>query len=146
MSADLSEPLRTAIVNNPAVTGLLPTYLDTFPVFTRRPAMNEAPYPMIMISQDVTHGNEDGVNDFRPVITRQIMVYGRDNNLGNVRTVNQLSYILQAMFHRQRDVLDVDNWAVVDIIADGPTEAPIIDDQISGQQVQLQIRLAALRV
>ncbi len=143
MSLDLSIPIRSAIVANSAVTANLPAYLGSYPVFTRRPVPGNAPYPMIVISDDISLTDQDGVNDFQPIAVRDIGVYGRNNILGQMEVVLAMAYLLRTQFHRKRLSLTVPGWNVTDIVVTGPTEIPM-EDQIVGRNVELTVRLNAL--
>ena len=142
MSPDLTQPLRAAIVAYAAVTSQLEAYKGSFPVFTKRPVPTDAPYPCIVISQDISNGNEDGINDFRPVVVRDIAVYGLNSQPGDVRVVEEISYSLRELFHRQKGSLTVAGWSVIDVVVSGPSDAPA-EDLITGRRVELTVRLAA---
>jgi hypothetical protein len=144
MSADVAEALRLALVNDPTVAGALTAYQGSLPIFTRRPAPTDAPYPMILVSPDVTHADEDGVSDKRPVITRDIAVYGQNDTAPHYRTVESLAYRVRDLFHRMRQSIAVSGWNVVSIMATGPIPAPSDDDRTIGRMVTLTIRLSQL--
>lgn len=142
MIADLAIPLRTAIVNNATIIALLPAYKGSFPVFTRRPAPENAPYPMILISTDVSANNEDGINDYRPIQERDVAVYGMNDTAVNYRNVETIARAVRTLFHRQRQAITVSGWHVVTITARGPFAAPTDDDKTVGRVVPLVIQLA----
>lgn len=142
MSLDLAGPLRAALVGSTPITSQLPAYLNGFPVFTRRPSPADAPYPLIMVSSDVTLTDQDGVNDQRPVIERDIAIYGRNNDAAAFRVVEVLAYQVRSLFHRQRQAITVSGWHVVAITATGPRPAPTDDDQTVGRVVSLSVQLA----
>lgn len=143
-TANLAIPLRTAIVENYALIQLLATYKGAPAVFTRLPAPNDALYPMITISPDLAVGNEDGVNDWRPVIIRGISVYSKNDTAAEYRDADDIAYRIRNLFHRQRDAITVPHWNVIDIQAQGP-EPVFQDDQSEGRVVTLTVRLAQLR-
>lgn len=144
MSADLAIPLRTALVGSAGITAKLPAYNGSYPVFTRRPAPSEAPYPMIMVSPDISLVDEDGIRDLRPVQTRDIAVYGLNDTTVKYRDVEDIGYLIRELFHRQRDAITVSGWHVVAITARGPFVAPTDDDATVGRVVSLTIALARL--
>ena len=143
-TADLAEPLRAAIVGASSITALLPTYVGSPTVFTRRPVPHDAPYPLIVISSDITVFNEDGVNDFRPINTRNILVFASNDTAIHYRVVDTLANLVRDLFHRNRNAITVSGWSIIDIQASGPEPIPG-DDQIEGRLIMLAIRLAQLR-
>ena len=142
MSADLAAPLRSALVGAGAVTALLPVYSGTYPVFTRRPAPADAPFPMILVSPDISMIDRDGVNDQRPIVERDVAVYGENDTAQKYRNVEALAYAVRDLFHRQRAAITVAGWTVVQITARGPHPAPTDDNQAVGRLVVLTIELA----
>ena len=142
MSADLAAPIRSALLGEPAITNELAAYSGSYPVFTRRPAPADAPYPMILVSPDITVTDEDGVNDLRPVIERDVAVYGRNDTSEHYRAVETIARAIRTLFHRQWRALTVSGWGVVSITAAGPIPAPTDDEQTVGRLVILTIRLA----
>lgn len=139
---NLSAPIRAAVVGAASVTTYLPAYLGSYPVFTRRPAPSGAPYPMIMISPDVVVTEEDGINDDRPRITRDVVVYGSAEDATSYRATEACAYAVRDLFHRQRTSLTVSGWGVVSVVALGPTVAPADDIKFSGFAVELTVLLA----
>ena len=117
MSADLAAPLRSALVGATSVTVLLPAYSGSYPIFTRRPAPADAPYPMILVSPDISVVDQDGVADQRPIVERDIAIYGENDTAQKYRDVEALAYAVRALFHRQRAAITVSGWGVVQIIA-----------------------------
>lgn len=141
MSADLSEPIRTALVGA-ALAASLPAYGGSKTVFTRRPAPLDAPYPMILVSQDVSVTDDDGVSDRRPVQVRDVVVYGQNDVATHYRAVETLAYAVRALFHRNRKAISVSGWQVVAITAFGPIAGPTDDDKIVARVITLTIQLA----
>lgn len=142
MTADLSGPIRAALLASSSITARLPAYKGSLAIFTRRPVPADAPYPMIVVSPDITVTDEDGLSDMRPLIERDVAVYGRNDTAEKYRTVEELAYNVRTLFHRQRHVLTVSGWSTAQIIARGPRPAPVDDDQTVGRVVTLTIRLA----
>jgi hypothetical protein len=141
MSVDLAVPLRTALIGNTGITSKLATYQSAPAVFTRRPVPAGVAYPVIVISPDVAPSDQDGINDFRPVIVRDIAIYGENDTAAKYRTVEELGYLVKALFHRNRRAITVTGYSVTDIIARGPMPAPVDDEARVGRVVELTIRL-----
>ncbi len=143
---DLSQPLRNAILSNAVINSMLPVYLDAPTVFTRRPAPPDAPYPMIMVSTDLTRTDQDGINDQRPILTRDIIVYGQNDTNDHYRDAEVLANIVYDIFHHNHQVIVVDSgWSVVNSYCTGPRPAPADDDQHVGRAVTVVTELAILR-
>lgn len=143
-SANLAEPLRTAIIGNVSITALLPAYLGGYPVFTRRPVPNDAPYPLIIISPDTNVTNDDGINDYRPISFRNINVYSANDTPEHYRQADTLAYLIRNLLHRNRQAIVVTGWNVVDIQVEGPQPSPS-DDQSEGRILIVSTRLSKLR-
>lgn len=140
---DLSEPLRTALVGASVITSQLTAYKGSFPVFTRRPVDPAAPYPLIVISPNISKTDEDGLTDQRPIIVRDIAVYGLNDTAAKYNTVVSLADAVHDLFHSQRQSITVTGgWNVVDIRATGPIPAPVDDDMTVARLVSLTVRLA----
>lgn len=145
MSApDLTLAIRDAIVAETAVTSLLSAYLGSFPVFTRRPVPDDTPYPCIVISKNISLSEEDGLNDFRPVIARDVAVYNRNEPAANYHDIDAIASAIRDMFHRQQP-LTVPDWSVTLILASGPIDFRLEQEKLTGRVVQLMIRVAQQR-
>jgi hypothetical protein len=112
-------------------------------VFTRRPVPPDAPYPLILVSGNIAQTDADGISDNRPIITRDIAVYGTNEDAENYRTVESVADIVFAMFDKVHNVLDVayNGWNLVSIRCSGPIVAPTDDDLHVGRIVTVQIQL-----
>ena len=141
-AADLSVPLRSALIASGSITALLSSYKSSYPVFTRRPAPDDADMPIIMVSPDITITDNDGIDDFRPVQTRDITVYGQNSTNAKYRAVEAIGYLIRELFHSNWRSIDVPGWKVVDITCLGPIPAPTDDDQTIARMVSLSIQLA----
>lgn len=141
-AADLAQPIRDALLANAALVALLDSYKGSFPVFTRRPAPAEVPYPIIMVSPDISINDQDGVNDFRPIQVRDVTVFGLNDAAENYRNVQEMGYMVRTMFHSERLSITVPGWSVIDISASGPIPAPTDDDKTIARLVSLTIQLA----
>lgn len=142
MAFDLAQPLRAAIIGQSSITTLLTAYKGSFPVFTRRPIDPDSPYPLIAVSPDVTKTDEDGISDERPIIIRDISIYGRNDTPARYRAVETIAYLVHDLFQRRWQSITVTGWKVVTINATGPQAAPVDDEQTVGRLVSLTIRLA----
>lgn len=139
---DLSAPYRAALVGAAAITAELPVYLGSYPVFTRVPVPDDAPYPMVVVSAQLQAGEEDGVADQRPLLDRDVMVYGRNDTAAHFRQVETIARAVHALFHRQKRSITVSGWHVADLTATGPAPAPVDDAQTVGRRVTVRARLA----
>lgn len=142
MTADLAAPIRAALIGASGITSRLSAYASSYPVFTRRPAPVDAPYPMIMISPDISVTDRDGVNDMQPIVERDIAIYGQNDTAAHYRDVEAIAYAVRELFHRQWRALTVSGWKVVSIVARGPMPAPTDDEQTIGRMVTLTVSLA----
>lgn len=149
MSLNLAQPLRDAVLGLTEVTDLLGTYAGEPSVFTRRPVPGEGTFPMIVISPDIAVTDQDALVSFRPVVMRDLAVYGQTiretSELGqqdDYRSIETIAYALRDAFHRRREMLFVDDHHVIDIVASGPIPAPTGDDRLLGRVVTLTIRLS----
>lgn len=142
MTVDLAIPLMTALTGNASIVALLPDYLGAKTVFTRRPIPTDAPYPMILVSPDIAVGDQDGINDLRPIPMRDISVFGQNDTPQKYRDVEAIALLVRSMFHRQRTSLSVTGWHVIQVRARGPFIGPVDDDQTIARIVSLTIELA----
>lgn len=142
MIADLAAPIRVALLADASITSLLPVYLGSRTVFTRRPAPTDAPYPMILVSPDISVSDADGINDLRPVAERDVSIYGENDTAAKYRDVETLARAVRTLFHRQRHALSVGGWSVSQIVVRGPRPAPVDDMQTVGRVVTLTISLS----
>lgn len=139
---DLSEPLRTAVIGESTITNELAAYKGSFPVFTRRPVPDDAVYPMIVISSGMQAGEFDGLTDQRPVLVRDVLVYGSNETAAKYRQVEAIANTVWSLFNRGWQSILVSGWKVVEIIASGPSPAPTDDEQTVGRRIELTITLA----
>lgn len=141
---DISVPLRDALLASSEITSLLAPYKGSRPIFIRRPIPEDAPTLCILISQDIVSSDDDGVNDRRLVIERDITVYGsNDLSPAEYRKVGQLARLIHSLFHNKRHALEVPDWDTVLVTATGPTVIPQDDAQLIAQGVFLTVQLAS---
>lgn len=138
---NLAAPIRNAIVANTTITALLQAFQGSFPVFTRVPTPSDSPYPLIVITPDVAISDEDGISDLRPVVVRDVAVYGLNDTAEQYRDVETIGYELRDMFHREK-ALTVPGYHVIDIRVTGPRVAPADTENEVGRMVELTIRLS----
>lgn len=139
---DLGDPLRDAIIANAAITSLLGVWTGEPAVFTRRPVPASAPYPLILISPDISIGDVDGLTTRLPVPRRDITVFGHQP--AQYRVVESIGYLLRAQFHRVRASIQVPGYSVVDITVNGPRVAPSDDQKILARACLLVVKLRDL--
>lgn len=143
MSLDVGPAIRTAILADSTITGSLPSYLGAASVHTRIPLPTGISLPYIVIGPDVAISDYDGLRSDRPLVLRDIYVYGEAGSTrqDDYRTVEILGYAIRDLFHRAKSVLSVDDYDVVSVTASGPIVAPSSDEEIVGRVVTLTIRL-----
>jgi hypothetical protein len=145
MAPDLTQSIRDALIADAEITGQLPAYLGSFPIFTRRPVPNDVPLPLVIVSQDISLGEEDGIRDFRPIIHRDVAVYHSNELPANYRQVDVIAQSVRRLFNRQRFSLTLPTgWTLTDIQAEVPIAVEVEEDKITGRVVQLSIRVALL--
>lgn len=145
MSVDLAVAIRDALVAEASVTDNLDAYYGSFPVFTRRPVPADSPDICVVVSPDITSVDDDGVSDLRPMIERDVAVYGPNDAAdggANYTLVETIAYAIKNFFHRTRTTITVSGWSVTQIVARGPVAAPTDDQQTVGRVVTLGIQLA----
>lgn len=142
-ASDLGLPLQTALLAAIGITTLLPAYLGSFPVFLRRPVPTKAPYPMIVISPDVSQRDSDSLNGSRVMLVRDIVTYGQNNTPGQYVAIENIARLVSDLFHRQKDAISVANWHVTDITCMGPIPAPTDNDNTVARLVEVTVRLDA---
>jgi hypothetical protein len=131
------------LLNDIVIDAALPAYNSGKAIFTRRPVPSDAPYPMIVISPDVSVSEADGIRDDRPIVVRDIAVYGRNEPAAAYRQVEDIAYAVRHIFHRQRQSLFTNGeYDVIDVRASGPRPAPTDDQQTVGRLVELTVRLS----
>lgn len=139
---DLAPALRSAILAYAPIASQLAAYENSKAVFTRRPTPDDVDFPLIVVSEDIAIGNTDGVNDLRPVVIRDVSVYGSNADPAQYRVVEQIGYSLRTLFHRHPEVIVLTGWKVVSVVATGPRPAPVDYEQDVGRRVELSIQLA----
>lgn len=141
---NVSTPIWQLITGDAGITAALPDYQNGKPVFKHRPIPEDAVFPVVVISPDIAVRDEDGLNDDRPVIVRDVTVYGQNDTQTKYQVVESIGYALRDLFHRTK-TLNVPGWALVDMRASGPVPAPVDDQQLVARRVELSIRLARKR-
>lgn len=145
MSDPISKAIRASLLTVPGIADPLAKFKDAPGIFTRRPVPAAAEYPMIVTpSFNAGATNEDGLRSRRPVLVRDVLVYGRQPD--DYRTVDAIAVLISEHFHRNRFALTIEGYQVVDIVADMPRAAPTDNDKQVGRLVQLQLRLKTLPV
>lgn len=141
MSLDFAPSIRTALLNDATISGLLSDWNGEAAIFTRRPPPTDAVAPFIIVSPDIAINDEDGLTSDRPVIVRDITVYGDQPD--QYRTIEQIGYAIRALFHHDRTSLTHDDYRIVNVVATGPNPAPVDDENTIARMVQLTIQARA---
>jgi hypothetical protein len=142
MSYDLAGPMRLPMINSAPIAALLSVWQDYPAVFTRKPIPTDAVTPFAVIGPDISAGNMDGLTARRPMPRRDILIYGDQPT--HYRIVEQLGYLVRDLFHRNRLIVQVPGFHVIDIVASGPIVGPTDDDKRLCRIVPLQLRLQQL--
>lgn len=151
MSLDLGPAIRATIIgehddiDTTAIVELLGQYADAPSVFAFRPVPEGAADPMIIVNPDASISDQDGLTSDRPVVVRDIAIYGRKGPPGDPTdqspAVERLGYMIRELFHRKRFSVRPEGYSVTDVVATGPVPAPVDDDGEVGRVVSLTIRL-----
>lgn len=142
---NLGPPIRTALIGAEPIASDLSEWQGEPAVFTRRPVPPNAADPMIIVNPDSAVTDEDGLTSERPVVVRDIAIYGKKGPPGDpsdqTRIVERLGFRVRRLFHRQKFALVVPGYSVIDIVAAGPIPAPVDDEATVGRIVSLTVRL-----
>lgn len=132
MNLDIKTPIRLAIVADMALVAMLGRFESGPSVHTSRPVPQGAEYPMIIIDCDDTR-EVDALASQRPVVSPQIAVYGQ--NPRDSRVVDEISYTVRELFHRNRWVLDLTAYGLRTVLVTvaGPRRAPTDDETTIGR-------------
>lgn len=137
----LKPALRNAILANASITALLGTFNGKPSVFTRKPVPEKALEPMITIDQ-VTRNDADGINDFRPIVSVDLIVYGQQDKM--YRAVEKVAESLYSLFHScDRGLLSIEGYSVTRITCVGPSPAPTDDESEVARAVTLTASLSS---
>ncbi len=139
MTLDLAGDIRTALIAESTISGLLSEWKDEPAVFTRTPIPPLAVPPFMVVSDAVSITDADGLTSDRPIVIRDILVYGHQPD--QYRTVEQIGYSVRELFHRERFSVISDTYDIIDIIASGPRGAPTSDEELVGRLVSLNFFL-----
>lgn len=137
MSLDLAANIRTALLAEATIAGLLSTWNGEAAVFTRRPVPDDAVTPFIAVSPDISVTDADGLTSERPIVVRDITVYGDQPD--QYRTVEQVGYSIRRLFHHDRLSITNTDYDIVNIVATGPQIAPTDDETAIARVVTLTI-------
>ena len=137
---NLASAFYTALAADTAITTLLGTWNSNPSIHTRRPIPADAGYPLIIVSPDISVGDQDALNTFRSVIVKDLSVYGIQPD--QYRTIESLGLLLRNKFHRLRwSITPPAGYKIIDIVALGPSIAPTDDDKKLGRVVSLTVRV-----
>jgi hypothetical protein len=135
--------MRELILADPVITALLSVYQGAPAVFTRLPVPDAIKYPIITISRNLSQQSEDGVDDYRPIVSYQVAVHGR-NDLPptQYRNISDIAFEVRKLFHRKRNVT-IPEWTTIDQRCMGPVDI-VSTGEITTRTVNLTVRLAQL--
>ena len=136
---DIAPDIRTAIINEAPISGLLSEWQGEPSVFTRRPTPPNVSGVMVVISEDIALNDFDGLDSDRPMVIRDVAVYG--DNPDDYRTVELVAYEIRKLFHRSKLSITNDEYYIIDMVATGPRSAPTSDEEIIGRVVTLTVKL-----
>lgn len=139
MTLELKAPIRAALIGNSTITADLGTWTNSPAIHTRRPVPDDTGYPCIVVSANISRGDQDGVNDFRPVVVIDVTTYGKASD--DYRQVETVANRIYDLFHRQRDSISVTGYSVTEITCTGPIVAPADGDDFVARSVTLTISL-----
>jgi hypothetical protein len=142
MSLDLAAPIRNALIGNGPLCALLALWNGEPAIFTRRPVPGDAAYPFILVSPDISIGDEDGLKSLRPTPRRDIGIYGLQPD--DYRKVEAAGYLIRTQFHKQRFAVEIPGYRVVQISVTGPMAAPVDNANEVGRACLLRFRLKDL--
>jgi hypothetical protein len=154
MSLDIGPALRAAFLDQQhvplqalaaAICASLGEYEGEPGVFAYRPVPEGALDPIILINPDAAIDDQDGLASSRPMVIRDIAIYGRKGPPGEPSDqspiVEAIGYQVRELFHRQRFSVQPEGYSITDIVAAGPVVAPVDDDGEIGRLVTLTVRL-----
>jgi len=145
MSLDLLPDLRDSVLEITGVTAELAAWNEEPAVFTRRPAPQDAEFPICMISAPVNLTDQDGLSVQRPVLSHQIAFYGNKGAPGSeqdqTRAVERAAFAARQHFHRNRFSVQPTGYYVIDVRVRGPVPAPVDDENKVGRVLTVQVRL-----
>lgn len=145
---DMAEAIRGVILTDTAITAELTTYKGSYPVFTRRPAPEDTPWPVILVSPQIGPGVElDYVDDGKlREIVRDISVYGFNDDAVNYRQVETIAFAVLNLFHRlsPHSISMPAGWRMVQSLAYGPVDAPADDPRKTGRLVSVKFLVASV--
>lgn len=143
LATALPAAFRTALIANAPLAALLASYKGQPAVFTRRPVPSDAKYPLVIVpSENAASSDQDGLRSKRPVLQRDVLVYG--DNLDSLRQVDEAAELIFLQFHRQKWSLQIEGFRVIDIVARRPLQAPASDAKKVGRVVPMTLRLQDL--
>lgn len=145
MSLDLGPSIRAALIADTTIAALLPEWLGAPAVFAFRPVPEAAPDRIILVNPPASIQDRDGLRSDRPIVTIDVAIYGAIAAAGDpaddTPIVEQLGYLVRQLFHRQKFSVQPEGYSVIEILAAGPSPAPVDDDKTVGRVVSLTISL-----
>lgn len=142
MSLDIAPAIRTALINESTISGLVTEWQNEPAIFTRRPVPENAATPYIFISEAISITDGDAVNSKRPIVVRDIIAVGHEPD--DYRLIEQLGYSIRELFHRERFAVTLDDFTVIDIRANGPKALSSGDEEFVARVVTVTFLLRAI--
>lgn len=141
----LNEPLLIAlydaIASSGSITAELGSYEGSPSIHTRRPVPEGVEKPTIVIGPMVTRTDDDGVNDYRSIVSIDVLIAGEQKR--HYRTVERLADAVFSLFHRKPGSVTVTGWNTTEVRAIGPYPSPTDEDSEVARRVSLTIQLYA---
>lgn len=137
MSADFDAAIRTALVNDAIVIGLVSEWEGEPAVFTRTPIPGDVEPIMVVVSPNVSYVNLGALNSERPQIIKDIHVHGDQPD--QYREVETVANQIQSIFDRNRFAISVDDYNIVRIDATGPVPGAGNDENSVSRVVTITI-------
>ena len=154
MPLDMGPALRAAILDQQvpalrtiaqAIAAALGEYEGVPAVFAYRPIPADSPQRVIVINEDASISDADGLTSDRPIIQRDVIAYGKRGTPGDpsddAPAIEAIGYQMRALFHRQKFSVRPEGYSVIQIIVTGPVPAPVDDDGEVARMVSLTIEL-----
>lgn len=137
---NIHAPIRTWLLDQTDICALLGDWEGDTAVHTRRPVPAKTGTPFVLIpSTNAAAGSRDGLTSPRPIIIRDLFVYGLLND--DLRNVDKAAEMISTRLHRNRFALSIEGWRVIDIDANRPIPAPSDSDDSVGRLISLRITL-----
>ncbi len=135
---NLSPSLYTFINDDAAIMA------DATKVYTRRPVPENAVYPFIVVSSQVSHAENDFINNITRNITYDVIVYGQNDTSSNYRTTENIAFLVQNKFVRltSTQMAIPAGYHLVQVNAIGPLAYPTDDNDKIARGISVNITIS----